>query len=225
MKGSLFLGDANRPRRAGAQEPAGLFLRHPLSLVLSTARTHQVPSLGFCLRGLSLLGWCTPGLPPGRAWGRARDGGLHPELPGCGTGGPASGQGMGWGLPWHELAANGLPASPASETGGVWAAEDRRGAEGPVHSQPHQAGQVSRVGVPGGGTSPAGHPPPTAWKRLSCWKGLPAHSALCCSVLIVSFLLGESVGEPRQPAAATPMGLPCCGRHWAGLGAARGLGR
>lgn len=83
---------------------------------------------------------------------------------------------------------------------------------------------MSRAGVPGGGTSPAGYPPPTAWKRLSCWKGLPAHSALCCSVLIASFLLGESVGEPRQPAAATPMGLPCRGRHWAGLGAARGLG-
>lgn len=34
-----------------------------------------------------------------------------------------------------------LPA--ASEAGGVREAEDRRRAEGPLHREPHQAGQVS----------------------------------------------------------------------------------
>lgn len=40
-----------------------------------------------------------------------------------------------------ELSSALLPA--ASEAGGVWEAQDRRGAQGALHSEPHQAGQVS----------------------------------------------------------------------------------
>lgn len=40
-----------------------------------------------------------------------------------------------------ELSPALLPA--ASEAGGVWEAQDRRGAQGALHSEPHQAGQVS----------------------------------------------------------------------------------
>lgn len=57
---------------------------------------------------------------------------------------------LGLGLPSASVilgtgAADLSPAllSAASEAGGVWEAEDRRRAEGPLHREPHQAGQVS----------------------------------------------------------------------------------
>lgn len=65
------------------------------------------------------------------------------------------------------LAAGLSPAllSAASEAGGVREAEDRRRAEGPLHRQPHQAGQVSRqrrsvfpkLNMPSFGDSPPAH--------------------------------------------------------------------
>lgn len=128
-----------------AQEPAACSSA-PECLVLSTSRDPPGSSAGF--------------LPP---WDRPL-GLVHA--------GPASGR--GWDGPARaQLTANRLPVCPASETGGVRAAEDRRGAEGPVHRQPHQAGQVSGAGVPGGGASPARHPPSRRGNGFSAGKSCP----------------------------------------------------
>lgn len=128
---------------------------------------------------------------------------------------------------WHSAGAAwalGLTASPsfpASEAGGIWEAEDRRGAEGPVHSQPHQARQVRGTAARRGASSTARHPAPHTSCAASC---PPPWLCVAPRGLLPSFSARALGSHVRRRCRGREAELPVAGT---GLGweAARGPGQ